>query len=409
MSNHLAIATVTATLYNIIDQGKESAGVSVTTRPPDEARSDNGNGNQVNIFLYHTELNEAWRNRDMPRQVQPGELGHPPLALRLYYLITAYGASDDEIAAHRVLGRAMANLHDHPILGPEEFRDANAALVGSNLHEQIERVRITPQSLTLDDMYKLWSSFQSAYRPSTAYQVSVVLIESERAALAPLPVLTRGEEDRGVGAQADLVPPYPAITAIEPPGRQPAARVDDAITVRGYHLDGDAVTVILHHPREDGAIELAPEPGGTDRDIRVVLPATLPAGSAPWRAGIYAVSAAVQRGSDPARITNEMPLAVVPRITDIVPAVADLAITSSLTIICTPEVLPGQRPRLLLGDRVIVADELAGPSSSLEFSLAGLVAGEYFVRLRVDGVDSLLVDRSQTPPVFDATQKVTLT
>jgi hypothetical protein len=31
------------------------------------------------------------------------------------------------------------------------------------------------------------------------------------------------------------------------------------------------------------------------------------------------------------------------------------------------------------------------------------------VRLRVDGVDSLLVDRSVSPPVFDTSQKVTVT
>jgi hypothetical protein len=31
------------------------------------------------------------------------------------------------------------------------------------------------------------------------------------------------------------------------------------------------------------------------------------------------------------------------------------------------------------------------------------------VRLRVDGVDSLLVNRAVTPPVFDQTQKVTVT
>jgi hypothetical protein len=36
-------------------------------------------------------------------------------------------------------------------------------------------------------------------------------------------------------------------------------------------------------------------------------------------------------------------------------------------------------------------------------------AGEYLTRLRIDGVDSQLVDRSVTPPVFDNTQLVTVT
>jgi hypothetical protein len=37
------------------------------------------------------------------------------------------------------------------------------------------------------------------------------------------------------------------------------------------------------------------------------------------------------------------------------------------------------------------------------------VAGTYYVRLRVDGVDSFLINRSLNPPQFDATQKVTIT
>ena len=47
-------------------------------------------------------------------------------------------------------------------------------------HEQIERVRITPQPLSVDELSKLWTAFQTHFRISAAYQVSVVLIESTR-------------------------------------------------------------------------------------------------------------------------------------------------------------------------------------------------------------------------------------
>jgi hypothetical protein len=46
------------------------------------------------------------------------------------------------------------------------------------LHEQVERVRITLQPLTLEEVAKLWNVFQTPYRISVAYEVSVVLIES---------------------------------------------------------------------------------------------------------------------------------------------------------------------------------------------------------------------------------------
>jgi hypothetical protein len=78
-------------------------------------------------------------------------------------------------------------------------------------------------------------------------------------------------------------------------------------------------------------------------------------------------------------------------------------------VTCSPEVRPKQRAALLLGDREILAEPHAAQTGTLTFNAESLVAGDYFVRLRVDGVDSLLVNRAVTPPVFDPTQKVTVT
>ena len=76
----------------------------------------------------------------------------------------------------------MGILHDHPLLGAAEIE---AALAESNLDQQVERIRITPQPLTLEEMSKLWTTFQTQYRISAAYQACVVLIESERARREP--------------------------------------------------------------------------------------------------------------------------------------------------------------------------------------------------------------------------------
>ncbi len=191
MSNSLAIAAVTTTLRNIIARGigDELGSGSVTTRPPDKARENGESSNQINIFLYHTLPNSALRNQDIPSRVKPGETGKLPLALNLYYLITAYGQDNDDILGHRLLGAAMRVLHDAAILKPGDIK---AALSESNLHQQIERIRITPQSLSLDDVSKLWTTFQTQYRISAAYEVSVILIDSSLPVKAPLPVLTRG-------------------------------------------------------------------------------------------------------------------------------------------------------------------------------------------------------------------------
>src|SRR6266850_4384086 len=226
MSNSLAIAAVTATLRQLIEDGvRDVPGAGASTQPPDKVTTTN----LVNLYLYQTVINAAWRNRDMPRQVKPGETGQPPLALNLYYLLTAYGQGDDSqtVDGHRLLGQAMRVMHDHPVLNSAEIK---AAFPDGDLEDQIEHVRITPQPMTLDEMSKLWTTFQAKYRISTAYEVSVVLIESTRPSRTPLPVLKRGEDDRGVDAQGNLTPPFPTLIGIVfPTERQPSAELGDTM------------------------------------------------------------------------------------------------------------------------------------------------------------------------------------
>jgi hypothetical protein len=175
MSNARAIAAVTATLRHLLDQGLNAdvPGTKVTTRPPDKAR-DHG-GNQVNLFLYHTQPNAAWRNM-APAPLPAETPATPPLALNLYYLLTVYGDNDDDPDpfSHRLLGQAMRLLDEHPVLQAEEMQ---AALPDNDLYRQAERVRIVLQPLSLDEWAKLWSAFQTPYRLSVAYEVSVVLID----------------------------------------------------------------------------------------------------------------------------------------------------------------------------------------------------------------------------------------
>ena len=169
MSSPAALATVTATLQNLLSDVTSA----VTTQPPSTARNG-GTGEQINIFLYSTHYNTAFSNSPMPGETRDGEWAYPPLALVLKYLITAYGQNDDDISGQQLMGQTMSLLHDHPLLGRS---DIVGITPDSGLHEQIERIRIIPNTLSLDDMSKLWSSFQSAeYRLSTAYEVSVVLI-----------------------------------------------------------------------------------------------------------------------------------------------------------------------------------------------------------------------------------------
>jgi Pvc16 N-terminal domain len=417
MSNALAIAAVTTTLRNLLDtQVKLVDGLSdldVTTHPPDLARG-NITTPQLNLFLYQTIINSAWRNRDMPRQVRPGENAAPALPLNLHYLITAYGrgTNDANAESHRALGGAMSVLHDHPVLGQHEIA---LALAQSGLGEQFERLRITPLPMGLEEMSKLWMMFQSHYRISAAYEVTVVLIDSRLPVKAALPVVKRGEDDRGVTSAAGLLP---SLDEIRPPQSQPAARLGEDIAIAGKQLTTVDTTVRFNSPRVAQPIELAPQPGPAPGEVTVHIPdqAQDPEALSRWAPGFYTVGLVQQRAGLRPMTSNELAFALAPRIT--VTPTSATAGTVNLTLVCEPRIVEGQRVLLLFGDRQvppatvvtppITTQPLNVPPTTITFDVADVVAGSYLVRLRVDGVDSIPVDYTGTPPIpeFDPAQTV---
>lgn len=418
MSNEYAIAAVTLTLRNLLDNIKEIKNnddfellpddakpkneILVGNLPLDQAYEADKSKNHINLFLYHVEHNQTWRNMPIPGRTKPGETGNPPLPLNLYYIITAYGENGSEIIGHLLLGKAMSILHDHVLLGRDEIKSAFQL---SGVHNQIERLRITPQPISLDEVSKLWSGFQTQYRLSAAYEVSVVLMESRRPTRTPLPVLTIGKDNKGVMVQPHLLSPYPALDEILIPGSKPGAFGGDVLTLKGSNFEGDTVTIQFYHPQLEEPLELSPDDDPTALSMEVTLP-DLPA---VWPAGLYRVSIVVTTGDD-TRTTNQLPMMKLPRVTGTTfsPISPPTAESYHASIDCTPLVLPGQSASLLLGDREFFADAPAGATGTLTFQLSGVKDGDYYLRLRIDGVDSLLIDRTVSPPVFDSNQKVTL-
>ncbi len=69
-------------------------------------------------------------------------------------------------------------LHDHPALSPREILGAEQSSSASGLDRHAERLKITPLSRSTREMLELWSVFATSYRASSAFDVSVVLIDS---------------------------------------------------------------------------------------------------------------------------------------------------------------------------------------------------------------------------------------
>lgn len=409
MSTPAALATVTATLQNLLST--VVSGASVTTQPPSTARNGE-DGEQINIFLYSTHFNTAFSNAPMPGESRSGEQAYPPLPLVLKYLITAYGANDNDISGQQLMGQAMSLLHDHPLLGQADIAGITP---DSNLQQQIERIRITPDPLSLDDMSKLWASFHSVdYRLSTGYEVSVVLIESARAGRAALPVLKRGEDNQGPDVVAA---PSSFLSGLRFSNQKPSAEFGDTVTLLGEQLNSEGITVRFQHPLLDEPIDILVEAAQNETEMTLQLPALVDDAELgfKWPTGFYMLSLVMQRPGMPSWTSNSVSMPFSPKIESIDPVSAPAG-DVVITVECLPQIKEGQRIALLFSERTIKPDLITTPAdpaarSTLLFTVKNALARAepYVLRLRVDGVDSIPVDFSGDTPQFADNQKVTIT
>ncbi|HEX7318191.1 MAG TPA: DUF4255 domain-containing protein [Pyrinomonadaceae bacterium] len=442
MSSALAIASVTAVLKDLLDNAVIDHSVSatvggpvtVTALSPGQIKpNEEGDiGRQLNLFLYHVTPNTGWSNVGLPsRDARGKRISNPPLALDLYYLLTAYGQEDLE--AEILLGYAMQRFHETPVLTRDAIRTALAqpggpvsgggilpsalgALSASDLAEQVEQVKLSQYPLNIEEASKLWSAFQTNYRPSVAYHVSVVLVQSEGVVRSALPVLRRGVDDTGAAVQPDTNSPFPALFSVEPATGQFAAVLGGELIIKGQRLDTATVAVLIHNPRLAAPLELTPLAGATAEEVRARLEINPATDAGVFVAGVYTLSLVLDRGTPQERTTNEVPFALAPRL-PVPPAPGDPPSVEAarggdgvvtVTVRCRPDVLPSQRVTLVVGESEAPAQPHATRTNTLTFRFREMPAGDYHVRLRVDGVESLLVNRAVSPPAFDATQRVTV-
>jgi hypothetical protein len=413
VSNHLAVATVSAALRSLVDDaaGSVLAGVATnvdTGRPDRLVPPDNEAA--ISIFLYQVSPNPHWRNDDLQTRSGNGTLRQKPqVALDLYYLMTFFGV-DNRQHSEVLLGSVASALHTEPIITRDRIENtliAQPHLAESDLAAQPELVRFVPVELTLEELSKLWSVFfQTPYRLSVAYKGSVVLISPDEPEPQPtLPVARRNlyvetlEPPRIESLRADAGSTAPVV-------------IGGPLVILGRKLRGDDTRVTI------GEAEALPA-FVSDRELRVDLTeGPFPAGS--LRAGAVGVRVVHYRLMGTPEVPHVGPtsnlcaVVVHPRIPG-VPLAATAAIPNyALTV--EPVVGTRQAAALLLtspaASHVIEAAPRATETASLEFDLSGVAPGTYLVRVRIDGAESLLeftdtdadaVPDSYTGPTLEVT------
>jgi len=424
MSNALAIAGTSAVLYQLFNNvftGTGFGAVTITALAPDIVQSAQNSAPtlQVNLFLHQVTPNAAWRNIDLPSVSADGKsrLHNQPLALDLHYLLTAYGRENFE--AEALLGYAVQVLHQTPVLTRGEIQAAlspppttgNTSLNGvldlAGLVDQVEMLKVTPATLGREEMAWLWTALKADYRPTFPFQVTVVLIQAQGPANAPLPVATRG-----IGVQAGLLS---SIISVTPPSGKSAASLGDTVTVSGAGLS-NAIGITLSNAYL--GIQYGPivPKSVTNTSIQFVLPA-IPPGlntsppptitsppSTILPSGVYSVSVQVQPpGTSTPVSSNSLPLAVAPQITSKLPATVTGA-SFTLAPTCAPALLPRQQVSLIVGSQQNLAVPFQSTTNTPTFNFANVAPGTYLVRLRVDGIDSPVV---YTPAPGSPTIQVT--
>ncbi|MGH9866940.1 MAG: DUF4255 domain-containing protein [Candidatus Polarisedimenticolia bacterium] len=435
MSSALAIASVTAVMKDLLNNGlidhnvaSTVGNVSVTALAPDRVDEiqANNQSSHLNLFLYQVTPNTAWRNVALPsRDTRGDRVSNPPLALDLHYLLTAYGAFD--LHAEILLGYGMQLLHETPVLTRNAIRTALApppvvggggglpvelqSLATSELADQVEMVKISPETLNTEEISRLWTALQAHYRPTAAYQVTVVLIESKHATKTPLPVRER----------MIYTVPFQQPLILEIRSQKTSA---DPIVAGQPILAGHNLVLVGQRLRaEDVRVEIAEietmpaDADISDTQILVTVPASL-------LCGLHVVRVVHPRmmGSPPTPHrgveSNLAAFLLRPRLTSVTAANVQGAGSSprsaDVTVNVEPAVGDEQRVLLLL-NRLASSSSPAEENASYSFSapsrlppsplpgtpgttntltipIQGVKAGTYLVRLQVDGADSPLID-----------------
>lgn len=328
---HDAIAAVSMTLQRLLAERMAPAPHSVTPpvvtigAPPET--TDELESPQVNLFLYRVCENAALQSEPPRRRGQRGGFGKPPLALDLHFLLTAYGQSNtdsagpqpavrDEIIAHQLLGDAMRILHDYAILTPSIRDKRGGSILEAPLGASPERVKLTLQPLSLEDLSKVWTALSRPFRASAAYEATVVLIDSELRDRPVQHVGPRPLEGPHVHAVSGSTPIITSVHAAQRPSA--LVRAGETLVVEGDGLLGSQTQVDLGDLTGAGVVTSA-----TDDRLTVVVPNDPRLG-----AGVHGlrVSHGVTVGTPPKRraafVSNTVAFGMVPRVDEVVVAPA---------------------------------------------------------------------------------------
>jgi hypothetical protein len=131
-----------------------------------------GSRSGLSVWLYRVTRDPSTLNRPAER-ISPTRVRPAPLPVRLHYLFSPIinsNATDSPETEQVILGKALQALNDHPHLRGIDLKDdfgGTRTVVTSRF-----------ESLTIDELGRIWEALATSYRTSVSYEVTVVDIEA---------------------------------------------------------------------------------------------------------------------------------------------------------------------------------------------------------------------------------------
>ena len=137
----------------------------------------------VSLWLYRVVRDEE-RVNDPARRISPTQLRPTPLPLRLHYLLTPMTSrahDGDPETEQYVLGKVMQLLHSRPVLRGPDLR--------AELTDTAAELYVRLETLSLEEITRVWEGLEGSYQLSVSYEVSLVDIEAAQEPQRVSPVL----------------------------------------------------------------------------------------------------------------------------------------------------------------------------------------------------------------------------
>ncbi|WP_437972156.1 DUF4255 domain-containing protein [Sorangium sp. So ce260] len=401
MGDYRTVAAVSRAIAHVLENALDRRGMrgeyKVSIASPHQTSADRNHTKSINLFLYHVRPTPSLRNNDIPVFEGGRMVNVPTIGLDLYYLLSFYGNKPNDLESERLLGLAVTALNAHPLLTQVDFH-ASAEPDRAELG-QLDTVAVTPMTLTIEEMQRLWAMFPSVpYTLSMSYCASAALLVGDEVPAPPLPV---SSTNRNISPQLP-----PAISGLaRADGADLPVTFGSRLAISGQRLAAKRVAIDV------GGVRIpVPASAVTDTAIEVDLDdARLRAGSEP--VSVLHLETKPSETADAGVLTRSAPAQL---------QLAPLLRLATVTSIEPQPSAAGQQPSRYRGkiDLVVEPTPVSGQQAGIVLNRPGhdayafsaqlergklvaafhdLAAGRYLIRVEIAGASSLLEPQGGQP------------